>query len=180
MRATVGEFADHPTIAADLAAATVDLTRALIVSAAGDRRERAVLHGALRARVATHVRAHLPEPDLTPARIAAEHHVSLRTLYNAWGDQDGSLADWSIRQRLERVRRELALSPRPPTVSAAARAWGFVSAAHFTRRFRAAYGLSPREWLHASRSGSALGRPAPPSGTAGWGPAVRGRAVRPS
>ena len=51
MRASVGEFAAHPTIAADLAAATVDLTRALIVSAAGDRRERDVLHGALRARV---------------------------------------------------------------------------------------------------------------------------------
>ncbi|CAA9427190.1 MAG: hypothetical protein AVDCRST_MAG66-3041 [uncultured Pseudonocardia sp.] len=141
--------------------ATVDLTRALIVSAAGDRREREVLHGTLRARVVSHIRAHLHERDLTPARIAAVHHVSVRTLYNAWGDQDGSLADWIIRQRLERARRDLALGAGAPTISGVARAWGFVSAAHSTRRFRAAYGVSPREWVHRSRSGG--GPPVRPS-----------------
>ena len=127
-----------------------------------------------------HIRAHLHEHDLTPARIAAEHHVSLRTLYNACGDQDGSRADWIIRQRLERVRRELALSTRAPTISGAARAWGFVSAAHFTRRFRAAYGESPREWLHRSRTGSPPGAAVPATDPADHRSAGRGRAVRPS
>ncbi len=161
MRATVDESADHPTVAADLAAATVALTRALVVSAAGDRRARDVLHATLRARVATFVRAHLHDRDLTPARIAAQHHVSLRTLYNAWGDQDGTLADWIVRQRLDRARRDLALDPGATTVSGAARAWGFASAAHFTRRFRAAHGESPREWRHRSRAVS--GPPVRPS-----------------
>ncbi|MDX2681609.1 AraC family transcriptional regulator [Streptomyces sp. NY05-11A] len=32
------------------------------------------------------------------------------------------------------------------TIAAVAGRWGFLSAAHFSRVFRSAYGLSPREW----------------------------------
>ena len=31
-------------------------------------------------------------------------------------------------------------------MSAVAQRWGFVNPAHFSRAFRAAYGVSPREW----------------------------------
>ncbi len=31
-------------------------------------------------------------------------------------------------------------------VAAVAQRWGFVSPAHFSRAFRAFYGMSPREW----------------------------------
>ncbi len=153
----VDRVASHPAVAADVAAATTDLTRALIVSAAGGRRQRDVLHETLRTQVVAYVRAHLRDRDLTPARIAATHHISLRTLYTVWGDRDGTLGDWIIRERLERVRRELALAPPGTTIFAVARSWGFVNAAHFSRRFRAAYGMSPREWRHWSRSPAAGG-----------------------
>lgn len=152
MSAVMDDVTASPAAAVDLGAAVVDLTRAVIVSAAGDRRERDVLHEALRARIVAYVRAHLDERDLTPARIAAVHHISLRTLYNVWGDQSRTLADWIIRERLERVHRDLALATAGSTISAVARRWGFVDQGHFTRRFRAAYGLAPREWVHRSRS----------------------------
>jgi AraC-like DNA-binding protein len=150
--AAIDEVAGAPAVAADVGAATVDLTRALIVSAAGSRRQRDVLHETLRTQIVAHVRAHLRDRDLTPARIAAAHHISVRTLYKVWGDQDGTLIDWIIRERLERVRRELVLAAPGSTIFAVARTWGFVNAAHFSRRFRAAYGMSPQEWLHRSRS----------------------------
>ncbi|HSK58765.1 MAG TPA: helix-turn-helix domain-containing protein [Actinomycetospora sp.] len=142
-----------PAVAADLGRATIDLTRALIVSAAGGDRARDVRHETLRARIVAHVRAHLREHDLTPARIAAEHHVSLRTLYNVWGDRDGRLGDFIVRERLERVQRELAVRAPGTSTFAVARRWGFVNAAHFSRRFRDAYGVSPTEWVAVVTSG---------------------------
>ncbi|MFG2307054.1 AraC family transcriptional regulator [Actinacidiphila glaucinigra] len=36
------------------------------------------------------------------------------------------------------------------TIEAIAHRWGFASAPHFSRVFKAAYGVSPREWRHRS------------------------------
>jgi AraC-like DNA-binding protein len=157
MSAVMDVATANPAVAADLGAAVVDLTRAVVVSAAGGRRERDVLHETLRARIVAYIRGHLRERDLTPARIAAVHHISLRTLYNVWGDQGETLADWIVRERLERVHRELALMTPESTIFAVARRWGFVNQGHFTRRFRAAYGVTPREWVHRSRSAGVEG-----------------------
>lgn len=154
MSGAIDELAASPVVAADLGAATADLTRALVVSAAGHR-ERDVLGETLRTRVVAHVRAHLGERDLTPARIAAAHHVSLRTLYTVWGDQEETLAAWILRERLERVRRELTFLPPDVTIFAVARRWGSVDAGHFGRRFRSAYGLTPSEWVRRSRPATA-------------------------
>ncbi len=147
LSAAMGDIAEPSAVAVNLGAATTDLTRALIVSAAGDRRERDVLHETLRARIVAYVEAHLHEADLTPHRIAAAHNISLRTLYNAWGEPGGGVADWIIRQRLEHIRRELLVSRPGVSVSAVARRWGFADPTHFGRRFRAVYGAPPTEWL---------------------------------
>ena len=67
----------EPGVAANLGAATVDLTRALVMSAAGEQRGLHLPRDALRGRVVAYVRAHLRERDLTPAQIAARHYISL-------------------------------------------------------------------------------------------------------
>jgi AraC-like DNA-binding protein len=130
-------------------AATTDLIRALAVSAAarGDQEQRAVLAQTLLTRVQAYIRQHLTEPGLTPDRIAAAHNISERYLYRLFATSGTSLEQWIIESRLAGARTQLA-SPagNRRSITAVAHGWGFTSAAHFSRRFRAAYGASPRQW----------------------------------
>lgn len=125
----------------------VDLIRALVSLAVGrDDLARAPLNSTLVQRVQEYVRLHLAEPDLTAARIAAEHHVSVRQLYLILSRAGITLADWIRTQRLEECKRELASSAYQfMTIEAIAHRWGFASAPHFSRVFKAAYGVSPRD-----------------------------------
>jgi AraC-like DNA-binding protein len=138
--------------AAALGAATIELARALLASAAhADPNSREALAETLLARVRAYVRLHLTDPDLRPAAIAAAHNVSLRHLYKVCAQADLSLEQWIIRERLRRAREEL-LRPesRQRSIAAIAHSWGFRDPTHFARRFRAEYGLTPTEWRHQS------------------------------
>ncbi|MEV7082993.1 helix-turn-helix domain-containing protein [Streptomyces sp. NPDC093516] len=79
----------------------------------------------------------------------------MRALYRLCARAGLSLEQWIIEQRLEGARSTL-LSPagRTRTVASVARAWGFTDPSHFTRRFRAAYGVTPRR-LRAALPGPA-------------------------
>ncbi|WP_413813055.1 helix-turn-helix domain-containing protein [Streptomyces sp. OE57] len=104
---------------------------------------------ALRLRVQEFVRQNLDRPGLTPASIAAAHHISLRYLYRLFEEQGHSVSAWIRAQRLERCRRDLAdpaLGDTPIHVIAAR--WGFSHAADFSRAFRSAYGVPPRDFRH--------------------------------
>ena len=140
-----------------LGTATVELVRALIVSAAGDPVQRsAVREQTLLIRVRTYVGQHLTDPDLTPESIAGAHAVSLRQLYRVCSEAGLSLEQWVIEQRLELARTELA-SPagRRRTIAAVAHGVGFADPSHFARRFKRAYGLTPREWQQTTAAPSA-------------------------
>jgi len=54
-----------------------------------------------------HIDHHLHDPTLCPASVAAALHVSLRTLYRAFDEQDQPAAAWIRQRRLERCRRDL-------------------------------------------------------------------------
>ena len=138
--------------AAGLGRATVELVRALLVSAAGDDRlAPAVRAETLLSRVLAYARAHLAEPDLGPARIAAAHNVSLRQLYKACAAGGVHLEQWLIGERLEMARSRLASpSGRQRPIAVTAAACGFPDPSHFARRFRGAYGMTPREWVRAT------------------------------
>ena len=134
--------------AAALGTATTELVRALLVSAAGDGRVAApVLEDTLLTRVLAYAGRHLGDPDLTPERLAAAHNVSVRQLYKVCAAAGLSLEQWLITQRLEAARAQL-VSPagRRRSIAATARACGFRDPSHFARRFRAAYGMTPRDW----------------------------------
>jgi AraC-like DNA-binding protein len=91
----------------------------------------------------------LSDPGLTPEAVAGAHHISVRQLHKLFQHEELTVGRWIQRCRLEECRRELArLGAARHTVAAVARRWGFVSAAHFSRVFRAAYGVSPGEWRH--------------------------------
>ncbi|MFD0141469.1 helix-turn-helix domain-containing protein [Streptomyces sp. NPDC127129] len=108
---------------------------------------------ALAERIRAFVRQHLHDPELKPATIAAAHHISLSHLHRVFTEQSGgeTLAVWIRARRLEQAHRDLAdPALRSTPIHTVAVRWGFPRAGDFTRAFRCAYGLSPRE--HRQRS----------------------------
>jgi AraC-like DNA-binding protein len=138
-----------------LRVATIELVRALITSAARDRSGQREPHDTLYLRVSEYLELHLTEPGLNAESVARAHHVSVRTLYNAWSAvSEVPLRQSIIAARLAGARAQLSEGTQAMTIAAVARRWGFADATHFARRFRDAYGLSPREWrqLHLVRA----------------------------
>jgi AraC-like DNA-binding protein len=102
---------------------------------------------ALRLRIQAFIDRHLSDPDLSPGTIAAAHHVSVRYVHYLFQEQGTTVGRWIQHRRLEACRRELARRANGGVaVAAVAQRFGFTSPAHFSRAFRAAYGMSPREW----------------------------------
>jgi AraC-like DNA-binding protein len=98
------------------------------------------------------IHRHLGDPQLSPATVAAAHHISLRSLHQLFHDEGLTVAGWTRRRRLEGCRRDLsdpALAARP--VAAIAARWGFSSAGDFSRAFRAVHGLPPSEYRMFAR-----------------------------
>ncbi|MFK3730322.1 helix-turn-helix domain-containing protein [Streptomyces sp. NPDC088090] len=113
--------------------------------------------GALLLRVRDHIDRNLGDPDLSPDRIARAHAISVRYLHKLFEGEGTTVCRLIQRRRLEECGRELARRGRAtPSVSAVAHRWGFGSPAHFSRAFRAAYGVSPREWRALHTAGNQL------------------------
>ncbi|NYJ20353.1 AraC-like DNA-binding protein [Leifsonia psychrotolerans] len=103
-------------------------------------------HQALMQRVRSYIDANLASTDLGPSQIAAAHFISTRHLHGIFQEQGTTVSTWIRTRRLERCRRDL-INPvfADHQVAAIAARWGFVDAAHFSRVFKAAYGMAPRE-----------------------------------
>jgi len=111
------------------------------------------LKATLPLRILEYARAHLHDPHLDAAQVAAAHHISERHLYNILGASGITLADWIRKQRLERCRNDIAASAFHATpIASIARGWGFTDPSSFTRMFKNAYGMSPREWRHQANT----------------------------
>jgi AraC-like DNA-binding protein len=138
---------DIPASAAEsLGSATLELARAVIATVGQDDLARNdVANEALVTRVEAYVQQHLADPALSPESIARAHHISVRQLYKLWSAKEVGLAEWIMRGRLESARRDMAREGSTG-IAVVARRWGFADPTHFGRRFRAVYGISPREW----------------------------------
>jgi AraC-like DNA-binding protein len=129
------------------AQATLELTRALIATAASDtKRQLDALHDSEYSRVSLYVNQHLRDPNLSVEQIAKANYISVRQFYRVWSTNEPPISQYIINQRLKGAREQLARHAESATVGAVATAWGFASAAHFSRRFKSAYGMSPRVW----------------------------------
>ncbi|GAA3040264.1 AraC-type DNA-binding protein [Actinokineospora globicatena] len=146
--ATADRLAADPGASA-LDAVNIELARALLLSA--DRPDHPAPTDTVLTHVRTYVRRHLTDPDLTPAKIAAAHHISVRRLYALCAEAGFSLEQWIIEQRLTAAHADLANPAVSHTIATTARRWGFRDTTHFARRFRARYGLTPTEWRQSTR-----------------------------
>ena len=86
----------------------------------------------------------LENPELKPLYIANALGMSLRNLHLLFAEQGQTVAGWIRVRRLECCRAELAQARGDRTVMEVAFRWGFNDAAHFSRTFKAYYGVSPR------------------------------------
>jgi AraC-like DNA-binding protein len=83
-------------------------------------------------------------------------------MYNVLAANEISLGVWIRKHRLEGCRDELARHAGSSlTIAAIAQRWDFTNLSSFGRSFRAAFGLSPRDWRNQALGGVDIpgGRP---------------------
>ncbi|GGY13906.1 hypothetical protein GCM10010358_77670 [Streptomyces minutiscleroticus] len=175
----IGTDSYRPADGPRLGAVLVDLVSAFFAQLLDDRSASAALEPESRRRtlaasVRSFIQRNLTDPDLSPATVAAAHHISLSYLHRLFQEREQkpapvreagpgpvsehgparepaaiTVAALIRRQRLERARRDLAdpaLRGRP--IHDIAARWCFSDAATFSRAFRSAYGLPPRDYRH--------------------------------
>lgn len=142
------------TVASPLATGAVDLFAAMCIHGfdahaqlpAETRRQ------VLVAQIGDFIDRHLADPGLSPGVVAAAHHISVRYLHKLFSSNELTVAERIRHRRLEHCHQDLAdprLRSRP--IHAVAARWGLPDRAHFSRLFRATYGLSPSEYRRQSQ-----------------------------
>jgi AraC-like DNA-binding protein len=127
---------------------------------------------ALLVRIRAFIHDHVGDPELSPATIAAAHHISLSYLHKLFHAEGITVGGMIRQRRLDACRRDLAdptLATRPAAAIAARR--GFASASHFSRAFKVTYGMTPQEYRRSVRSGAQLWTDRQPLSTDGERPA---------
>ncbi|WP_431202892.1 helix-turn-helix domain-containing protein [Bradyrhizobium betae] len=104
-------------------------------------------------RIRQYIEAGLGSEDLSAHSVAAHFGLSRASLYRLFAPV-GGIADYIRSRRLHRAFFDLANSDaRAQRISEVARRWQLGTDAHFTRSFKAAYGITPR----AAREAALLG-----------------------
>jgi AraC-like DNA-binding protein len=95
-------------------------------------------------RMLAFLRRHLGDPALSPRSLAGHMQVSVRTIHNRFEKADTTFGRSLLHMRLEACRLALA-DPRcnGMTVSQIALGFGFNDLSHFTKAFRARFGVPP-------------------------------------
>lgn len=121
-----------------------------LMTAATDR-ERTSIHGAAMQlgldQIIAAMRHHLADPDLSPKMLSERLQVSVRTIHKRFEDADTTFGQWVLDNRLQACRRVFD-DPRQRafTISQIAFGWGFNDLSHFSKAFRARFGLSPAQY----------------------------------
>lgn len=101
---------------------------------------------ALLARVQEYINANLGDPHLGPQTIADAFQFSPRYLHRLFSEFDLTVSDWIKRRRLTRCRFDLEDARFDGhSITQIALKNGFSDSSHFSRCFRAEYGMTPRE-----------------------------------
>lgn len=145
LAAHVEDFADFA--APRLADNVVDLLATLYADRLGEVARPAAPMQVMLLRINGFIEEHLDDASLNPDAIAAACHISTGYLHKLFRASGSTVSKHIRERRLEQCRRDL-LDPGQGAraVSTIGAHWGFVDAAHFSRTFKTAYGVSPREY----------------------------------
>ena len=104
-----------------------------------------------------YINRHLRDPNFSIESIADIMHCSKRHLHKTFNEESETISHFLWNTRLERCRADLGNPQlRGQSITAIAFSWGFNNAAHFSRCFKARFGLSPSE--HRLLNGGAVTR----------------------
>jgi AraC-like DNA-binding protein len=148
-----------PGMTFDQCAAVVDGTVSLIVACLRgelERRDanRSVTVDASLFRIRQHIEARLSSADLSADSVALHFGLSRASLYRLFAPI-GGIADYIRSRRLHHAFFDLAATgSRGTRISEVAGRWQLGTAAHFTRSFKAAYGITPRAAREAALIGT--------------------------
>ncbi|MCJ2139763.1 helix-turn-helix domain-containing protein [Methylobacterium sp. E-066] len=140
-----------PDAAARMASAGTDL----IVASIAERLAREIprpLHGTVVVqRAKAYVEANLGDTTLDPPQLAAAVGVSLRRLQELFHGHGQHISDWIWQRRLKTAAKRLTdPGVRHLPIGTLAYGCGFASQAHFARRFKGQYGMTPSAYRAAS------------------------------
>lgn len=121
----------------------------------GSHEARRTSREVMRERIEGYLDLHLRRGDLSIETVAHGLNCSKRYLHKVFLEGDCTLSEHILQRRLEASRRNL-IDPAAAqqSVTDIAYAWGFSSLAYFSRVFKLAYGLSPREYRIAHAAGA--------------------------
>jgi AraC-like DNA-binding protein len=147
------------TVAPEDRPAVLRATVELVAAAFRPRLEHAAstsFRRALLARVQDHILAHLGDPALSPASVAAAFRFSPRYLHRLFEEFDVTAGGWIRKRRLLAARADLTSRAADAlSITEIAMRHGFADASHFSHAFKAEFGLSPRDFRRAGREGRA-------------------------
>ena len=125
----------------------VDLLTTLYAEQLGEAARPTDAMQVLLQKIRSFIEANLDDADLTPDAIAAACYISTGYLHKLFRASGTSVGRFIRDRRLEQCRRDLLDPGQGGTaVSTIGAHWGFLDAAHFSRTFKATYGVSPSEY----------------------------------
>lgn len=145
-----------PRLEADSAVRAVEVFKELLAASLNEMlRDSPVpmseYRAACRIRIKAFIEQHLGDPALNPAFVAHAMKLSVRYINKIFEDERSSLGRFIWQRRIERCAAQL----RDPafahlSVSAIALEQGFNDLSHFSRSFKARFGLAPRDYRASS------------------------------
>ena len=135
-----------PISVARLHASTVDLLATALSEQGGIGGMSNESHVLLRRRVSVFIDEHLGDPDLSCEMIASAHRISQRYLRKIFEASSQSVSELIWARRLDQAKRDLA-DPLLSYIAVTAIGYdvGYKDAAHFSRSFKAKFGVTPRD-----------------------------------
>jgi AraC-like DNA-binding protein len=137
---------------------TIDVTLELLGAAFRAQRRSSTIapRDQLFTRISDDIEGRLNDVNLSPNKIAEANGISIRYLYTLFSEQGETVSGWVRRRRLLRCRAELDGADTEGSITEIAYRWGFNDSAHFSRLFKASFGMSPTQYRSSKRLGASL------------------------
>jgi AraC family transcriptional regulator, positive regulator of tynA and feaB len=100
-----------------------------------------------------YMRCRLGDAALSPASVARAFGLSSRTVHKLFERAETTFSQWLLSQRLDACAAALEAAMPDVRIADAAFAAGFGDISHFNRRFKARFGMTPRQWRRRGPAG---------------------------